>query len=78
MSEIRPRLTALPNAIRARRLALALTRDQLAERSGLKVSTIHKLEGDFMDSISPKTVQALAAALSCDPAEISAVVEVSA
>lgn len=73
MSEIRPRLKGQPNQIRAKRLALALTREQLADKAGLGVSTIHKLEGGFMDSVSPKTIQAIAKVLDCDVADISEV-----
>lgn len=71
------RLEAIPSEITRLRLANALTRLQLAEKAGISVSRLHKIEGGIAGPVSVTTIQQLAAVLNCDPRTISEVVEVA-
>lgn len=73
------RVEILGPEVTKRRLALALTRKQLAERSGLSLHRINKIEsGGGWRGVSPESVQALCGVFGCDPLDISEVAEVQA
>lgn len=69
-----PMLQILPTALRRKRLELALSRQQLADRSDVSYYRISQLEGGFGIGVRPETVSQLADALGCPPSEISEVV----
>jgi transcriptional regulator with XRE-family HTH domain len=55
--------------IRLRRLLVGLTQEELAERAGLSVRGLRKLEAGAIGSPRPRTVRAIATALGVGPAE---------
>lgn len=56
--------------LRARRKALGLTLEELAERIGTSKQTIHRYENGQISNIPPEKVEALAAALETTPAAL--------
>lgn len=58
--------------LRALRLAVGLSRQDLAERAGLSERSIRDIENGRRARVQDKTVMLLAAALGCDPGELAA------
>jgi transcriptional regulator with XRE-family HTH domain len=71
------RLHAIGTEVTKRRLLNHLTRQELAEKSGLSLTRINKIEGGLAGGVSVTSIRALAAALGCHPDDISEVVEVA-
>jgi len=65
----------LGNEVRRRRLELALSREQLATKSGVSFSRITKIEGGIAGGVSTHTVNKLCDFFGCKPQEISVVIE---
>lgn len=64
------RIAIIPTALREARLRLYLSPEDLAEKADVGVGTIKAAEGSER-YVHLSTVQALARALDCDPADIS-------
>lgn len=69
----KPRLQIRPHQLREARLRLVLTRDQVAEKSGVSAHRIAQLEAGTILGVKPDTVNALAEALGVEPTAISIV-----
>ena len=70
-----PRLTIQPDALKRKRLAAVLSRQQLADLSGVSRRRIEQIEAGSAVSIKPETARALASALGCPVQELVKVVE---
>ena len=62
---------ALSKYVRERRLLVGLSQEALAERAGLTIDTVGRLERGLRRRLFPHTVRALADALGLDDAERS-------
>lgn len=71
------RIELNPSEVNRRRLGLTLTRQDLADKAGISVHRVHKIEAGIAGGVSIATLRALADALGCDPNDISEVVEVA-
>lgn len=72
----RPQLRIRANVLTRRRLEAALTRQQLADLSGVSRRRIEELENPSKEGgIQPDTARKLAAALGCPTSELTQVVE---
>lgn len=69
------RVEIFGSEVTRRRLTLALSKADLAEKSGVSFTRLQKIEAGLAGGVSPATVQKLCQALSCEPHEISEVLE---
>ena len=72
------RIEILGPEVTLRRKRLALTKEQLAEKTGVSFSRLNKIEAGLAGGVGEKTVQKLCAFFECQPEDISQVLERSA
>jgi transcriptional regulator with XRE-family HTH domain len=72
-----PRAKIKPLGLRELRQRRFLSQPELAERAGLAVSRVNRLENGRVERPHPSTFRKLAAALDVDPADVLAAFEVS-
>jgi transcriptional regulator with XRE-family HTH domain len=56
--------------ILARRKELDLTQDEVASRAKITIATLSTIENGHKQYVKPDTIEALAGALRCQPAEL--------
>ena len=69
------RLVLLSHELRNRRLRAVLSRQQLADKSGVSRARIQELEAGHRLGVRPDTVQRLAQALGCEPMDLVQIIE---